>query len=329
MLSIAEIAKRLDTRLDARTPNLSGGLTSAEAAERLLRDGPNELLPPPETPEIIKYLRNYIDPFMVLLELAGILSFIAYGLDESQPINLVIGVVLWVVVLLSSTFSYVQEGKASDVMKSFKKLLPRQCHVIRDGRLHDLPASTLVAGDVVMVQGGDQLPADLVMFHVQDLKVELSSLTGESAPIKLAVDGGNVKREESKNLAFSTSQCVEGEGYGVVIATGARTMIGEIANKASATDAHDTPIQKEIKMFVSRLTVFAFCMGVTFFVIGVVRKQKLIDAFINGFIVVMIANVPEGLPMTVSQALVLVEPLTARYGAVLKAGYGLLCVCRW
>ena len=303
LLSIPGIASRLHTNIDLNNVRNSQGLSAKEAAERLARDGLNALTPPKETPEIIKYLSHYLDPFMILLTLCGVLSCIAYAADTSQQINLWIGVVLFGVVVLSSTFAYVQSGKASAVMKAFKNMLPKVCHVVREGRLQDINASQLVVGDIVKVGTGDQVPADLRLIYSNDLKVEVSSLTGESLPITCSVVSKEERIEEAKNITFNSSQCLEGEAIGVVYATGDRTLIGKIARLASQTTTVDTTLQKEVKGFVKKLTIFSFIMGLVFFAIGLGRngtgKTQAIDSFINGFIVVLIANVPEGLPVTV------------------------------
>ena len=299
LLSLPGLMTRFSTRLDFGNPRQSPGLSDKDAAERLERDGPNALTPPKETSELVKYFSHYADPFMLLLILSGTLSCIAYGIDKSQQINLWIGIVLYVVVILSSSFAYVQSGKASAVMKAFKNMLPKLCHVVRDGRVQDIPAQNLVVGDIVRVGGGDQVPADLRLIYCNDLKVEVSSLTGESLPISCTTNSKEAQIEEAKNIVFNSSQALEGEAIGVVYATGDRTLIGKIARLASATTSVDTTLQREVKGFVKKLTVFSFIMGLVFFFIGLGRGQNAISAFINGFIVVMIANVPEGLPVTV------------------------------
>ena len=299
LLTLPGLMARFGTRLDLGNPRQSPGLSEKDAAERLIRDGPNTLTPPKETSEIVKYFSHYADPFMLLLILSAVLSCIAYGIDKSQQINLWIGIVLFVVVFLSSSFAYVQSGKASAVMKAFKNMLPKLCHVVRDGRVQDIPAQNLVVGDVVRVGGGDQVPADLRLIYCNDLKVEVSSLTGESLPISCTTTSKENQIEEAKNITFNSSQALEGEAIGIVYATGDRTLIGKIAHLASQTTTVDTTLQREVKGFVKKLTVFSFIMGLVFFFIGLGRGQNAISAFINGFIVVMIANVPEGLPVTV------------------------------
>lgn len=317
MISTHAAAARFEASINYENIRGSPGLTSSEAAARLAKNGKNELTPPKERPEIVKYLLQYTDPFMLLLVLAGILSAaVAYSVDTSQPINLYIGIVLWVVVVISCTFSYIQEGKASSVMKSFKKMLPAKAHVIRDGSLMDIPANEIVVGDLVKVGGGDQVPADLRVVWTQDCKVETSSLTGESLPISLTTKSKEPKIEQARNIMFNTSKCLEGDAIGVCFACGDQTLIGKIANLTGQQKMEDTTLQREIKLFVRNLTIFAVILGCIFFAIAMIKSEggDWINAFINGFIVVMIANIPEGLPMTVVSCLT----ITARRLAALN-----------
>jgi len=137
-----------------------------------------------------------------------------------------------------------------------------------------------------------------------DLKADLSSLTGESEPIRLQVEAAHELAVESKNVVFSSSGLVEGEGYGVVIRTGDTTMIGNIASPATDTNQQLTTLERDIRRFVHFVTLLALGTAITFFIIGAIRTpNNLINVFVNAFIVVMVANVPEGLPATVTSCL--------------------------
>jgi magnesium-transporting ATPase (P-type) len=306
MLTPAELAAKYpDSGLNVADAKQSTGLSSEKAAEILLRDGRNELKPPKEHSEIVKFLLQLADPLNVLLIVAGILSAcVAYPADTSNTLNLYLGIVLWVVVLLSATFSYVQEGKASDVMKSFKSMLPAQAKVVRDGQQKSVPATELVVGDVLQIGTGDIVPADMRLIWTQDCKVETSSLTGESLPLTCSLKSPNTpKIEQARNVCFNSSKCLEGESWGVVFATGDRSLIGQIAGLAGQTKKEMTTLQKEIHLFVKWLSIGSTILGIVFFVIGIARGQNWILSFINGFVVVLVACVPEGLPVTVVSCL--------------------------
>jgi len=320
-LSFERICEKFATHVDAEDPRRSRGLTEEAAEKKLRENGPNILTPPAETPEILKYLHHYLDPFMLLLTAAGVLSVIAWAIDKKAAgaqMNWIIGCVLFAVVFVSSTFGYIQEGKASDAMKSFKSMLPQYCHVIRDGQLKDMPAANLVVGDLVKIKTGDKCPADLRIVYSGNCKCDLSSLTGESVPITLTSTTSERKREEAKNLAWNTSQIVEGEAFGVVVSTGDRTLIGEIKELTAGEVSTLTPIQVEIQRFVRALTIFSVVLGAIFFGIGVGTGSSVGTAFVNGFIVVMIANVPEGLPMTVVSCLTITARKMAELNVFIK-----------
>ena len=301
-LTLNELNGRFPTSgLNVNSPEKSVGLTSEEAGQRFHQYGRNELTPHKDHSEIVKYLLFYTDPFMMLLAAAGILAAaIAYPLDRSQGINLYMGIVLWTIVILSCSFAYWQEGKASSVMGSFKSMLPAQAKVIRGGHERQIPASEIVPGDILRFGGGDVIPADVRLIWTQDCKVETSSLTGESLPITCSINSPNTfKIEQAKNICFNSSKCLEGESLGIAFATGDSSLIGQIAGMAGATSEEDTTLQKEIKLFVRNLTLFSLVVGIILFVVAMVRGSKVMDAIINAFIIVMIANVPEGLPVTV------------------------------
>jgi sodium/potassium-transporting ATPase subunit alpha len=211
-------------------------------------------------------------------------------------------------------------------------MLPLNCRVIRDGSETVIKAETLVAGDVVHLTTGDKVPADIRIFNSNNGKVERSSMTGESEPEPLTVEKSSDKPTESTNLAFSSSLVVDGEAYGVVIKTGDRTMIGQLARATSAKSQkvrkgklcgllggpNDTTLEVEVKRFVFIISLIAFGMAVIFFVIGVAQGQDVLFTFINGFITVIIANVPQGLPATVTSCLAIASQRLAKRNVLVK-----------
>ena len=179
-ISIGELCKMYNTSAD-------NGMTTAAAEERLKRDGFNELTPPKTTPEWIKFCKNLFGGFSTLLWVGAILCFIAYGIEASSKEdpasdNLYLGIVLSTVVIVTGCFQYFQEAKSSKIMESFKNLVPQQAMVIRDGKKSLIEACQLCLGDVVEVKGGDRIPADLRVIVSNSMKVDNSSLTGESEP---------------------------------------------------------------------------------------------------------------------------------------------------
>lgn len=139
-IPLSTFKSNLSVSFDANDAYQSQGLDPEEAVRRFTADGPNELTPPKELPEWLKYLRSFLDPFMLMLLVAGVLSLVAWGIDKSQPMNLYVGVALFIVVWASCTFHYIQEGQASEVMRSFRTMLPSNTIVLRGGRQLSIPA---------------------------------------------------------------------------------------------------------------------------------------------------------------------------------------------
>jgi sodium/potassium-transporting ATPase subunit alpha len=295
--------------INTADPSASRGLSSADAAAELAENGPNCLTPPPGTPEWLKFLRGFLDPFMVVLAAAGALCFLAYGLGDTNSAvktNAILGSVLLAVVFLTVLATYIQGRSTGSVMASFKQMMSSETTVIRDGHEMKVPTENLVVGDVVHILYGSRIPADLRVLSHKDMKVDLSSLTGEPDAVACTVEHAHDLPAEARNLVFNSSLVLNGDGYGVVIRTGDKTFIGSIAGLASATTGARSNMENEVLHFVHNVTKIALVTSILFFVIGVARvptKAGAINAFINGFILVMVAYVPEGLPATVATCL--------------------------
>lgn len=189
--------------------------------------------------------------------------------------------------------------------------------VIRGGQKYTVPAESIVAGDVVEVKGGDRIPADIRIIIAHGCKVDNSCLTGESEPQSRQPDQTNENPLETKNLAFFSTNCVEGAAKGIVIATGDRTIMGRIANLASGLEMGETPIAREIEHFIHIITGVAVFLGVTFFVVAFFLGYYWLDAVIF-LIGIIVANVPEGLLATVTVCLTLTAKRMASKNCLVK-----------
>uniref|UniRef100_A0A8C7FLD1 Sodium/potassium-transporting ATPase subunit alpha n=1 Tax=Oncorhynchus kisutch TaxID=8019 RepID=A0A8C7FLD1_ONCKI len=314
-LTLDELHKKYGT-------DLARGLSSARAKEILLRDGPNTLTPPPTTPEWVKFCRQLFGGFSMLLWIGAMLCFLAYGIqaaseDEPANDNLYLGVVLSVVVIVTGCFSYYQEAKSSKIMDSFKNLVPQQALVVRDGEKKNINAEEVVVGDLVEVKGGDRIPADLRIVSASGCKVDNSSLTGESEPQTRTPDFSNDNPLETRNIAFFSTNCVEGTARGIVINTGDHTVMGRIATLATSLEGGKTPIAKEIEHFIHIITGVAVFLGVSFFVLSLILGYGWLEAVIF-LIGIIVANVPEGLLATVTVCLTLTAKRMAKKNCLVK-----------
>merc|ERR1719250_489466 len=263
---IEELYKRFTTNPDR-------GLTADQAKKGLELHGPNALTPPPTTPEWVKFCQNLFSGFACLLWLGAILCFIAYGIqasayEEPPDDNLYLGVVLTAVVTVTGVFSYYQESKSAKIMESFKNLVPQYALVRRNGEKISIEAKDLTLGDIVEIKFGDRVPADIRVLEARGFKVDNSSLTGESEPQSRGPEFTHENPLETKNLAFFSTNAVEGTCVGMVVNIGDNTVMGRIAGLASGLASDETPIAKEIAHFIHIITGVAVFLGVSFFIIA-------------------------------------------------------------
>lgn len=278
------------------------GLSRSEAAVRLSRDGPNSLTPRQKTPEIVKFLRQLANFFALLLWCGALLSLISEYVAPGEG-ALAIAVALIGVVIFNGIFSYWQEHKAETVMASFREMLPHRAKVIRDGVVLDIPAAELVRGDLIRLEEGDQVPADARLLQVVGLKVDNSSLTGESEPQLRTIQPTDRNLLESRNVVFSGTVVMAGSGLGIVFATGMKSQIGRTADLTESLSGREVPIQREIRRFIRIISTIAIIMGLLVFTgsllwIDTPFWTKLVFA-----IGIIVANVPEGLLATVTLCL--------------------------
>merc|ERR1711913_98986 len=314
-VEVSELCKRFKT-------DLTNGLTTAQAKAGNEEHGLNQLTPPPTTPEWVKFCQNLFSGFACLLWIGAILCFLAYGIqatayEEPPDDNLYLGVVLTAVVTVTGIFSYYQESKSAKIMESFKNLVPQYALCRRDGEKVTVTASELTLGDIVEVKFGDRVPADLRVLEARGFKVDNSSLTGESEPQARTPEFTHDNPLETKNLAFFSTNAVEGTAVGMVVNIGDDTVMGRIAGLASGLESDETPIAKEIAHFIHIITGVAVFLGVTFFIIAFILGYNWLDAVIF-LIGIIVANVPEGLLATVTVCLTLTAKRMASKNCLVK-----------
>ncbi|KAL5500324.1 hypothetical protein EMCRGX_G011868 [Ephydatia muelleri] len=290
--------------------SLEQGLTEEQVVELRRRDGPNAITPPKQLPEFLKFLKNLVGGFALLLWVAAIMSVVAYGIQQATAndgdvSNLFLGIVLIAVVLVTGAFTYFQEAKSARIMKSFLKLTPESTMVLREGRRRPVEVDTLVVGDIVDVTFGDRLPADIRVIKCSGFKVDNSSLTGESEPQSRSADGHHENPLESRNMAFYSTNAVEGwTCTGIVVKTGDNTAMGRIARLTGSIPAEKTTLQLEIEHFINLISIFAVAVGIIFFAIAISLGYHWLEAIVF-LIGIITANVPEGLLPTLTVCLTL------------------------
>merc|ERR1711981_1343230 len=314
-VSVDELCKRFNS-------NVGEGLTDDQVAKGIAEYGLNALTPPPTVPEWVKFCQCLFSGFAMLLWFGAILCFLAYGIqasayEEPPDDNLYLGIVLSAVVTVTGVFSYYQEAKSAKIMESFKNLVPQYAVVRRNGEKITVKAAELTLGDIVDIKFGDRVPADLRVIEARGFKVDNSSLTGESEPQTRSPDFTNENPLETRNLAFFSTNAVEGTCIGMVVNIGDNTVMGRIAGLASGLEGGQTPIAKEIAHFIHIITGVAVFLGVSFFIIAFILGYNWLDAVIF-LIGIIVANVPEGLLATVTVCLTLTAKRMASKNCLVK-----------
>eukprot|EP00359_Climacostomum_virens_P000955 CAMPEP_0204898890 /NCGR_PEP_ID=MMETSP1397-20131031/1538_1 /ASSEMBLY_ACC=CAM_ASM_000891 /TAXON_ID=49980 /ORGANISM="Climacostomum Climacostomum virens, Strain Stock W-24" /LENGTH=1138 /DNA_ID=CAMNT_0052066777 /DNA_START=88 /DNA_END=3504 /DNA_ORIENTATION=+ len=295
--------EELFAQIGLADPNF--GLSDSEAAKKLTIEGENKLTEKHSLPWYVLFMKQLTGFFSLLLWAGAILCFIAYGLNPADASNLWLGVVLAIVVFATGCFAYYQDAKSASIMASFKDMVPPMCNVRREGKETQVPASQIVRGDVIVVKTGVRIPADLRMISVTEMKVDNSSLTGETEPLLRTIECTEPDKVlETGNIAFFGTMCKEGSGVGVVVLTGDNTVIGCIANLAQSAESEETPLRKEVDRFIKLISIIAISLGIIFFVAGFIFGYNYITNIVFA-IGIIVANVPEGLLATLTVCLTL------------------------
>ena len=302
------------------------GLTSDEAAHRQIEFGFNRVEAVVREPLWLTFGREFTHFFALILWIAAGLAFFAESREPGQGMfQLAIAIVG--VILINGVFSFWQTYRAEQALDALRNLLPQQVSVLRDGALQTLAAELLVPGDVLLLGEGDKVPADCRLIEAFDLRVNLSTVTGESLPkarnaapetnTANAPNAHNTTPLNAKNLLLAGTLVVAGQCRAVVFATGMRSEFGKIAHLTQTVGATTSPLQREIARLSHLVALFASGLGVTFFFIG----QAIGLPFWSNLLFaigIIVANVPEGLLPTVTLSLAMATQRMARRNALVR-----------
>jgi sodium/potassium-transporting ATPase subunit alpha len=286
--------------------------------------GPNELSIETIAPGWLRFLRHFGGLFPLLLEISGALYLVAYLLETSQPggaqtnNNLYLGIALLFVVVATATFAFLQESKAKATAAGFNRMSTPHCVVIRHSERQVIRARNAVKGDVLSVQAGDKIAADLIFFETTDLKVNNFLISGEIEPQIRSNRCTHPLFLKSENVGFFGTVVEEGSGYGVVIRTGDETYVGHIAEGLRRGKTNTRLLQKEISRFVRIITIIALVLGIVFLIASFVIDFSVWISDLVYVIGIIVANVPEGLLPTVTVALTLTAKRLAKKNVLVK-----------
>lgn len=288
------------------------GLSQAEASMRLERYGANQLQPPKPQSWVIRFLLQFHNVLIYILLVASLMTaFLGHWIDS--------GVILGVVVI-NAIIGFIQEGKAEKALNAIRRMLSLSAIVLREGQRLQIPAEQLVPGDVVLLQSGDKVPADLRLLHCKNLRIEEAALTGESEPVDKSTQpvDTNVAIGDRFCMAYSGTLVVYGQGTGVVVATGDRTEIGRISQMIAQVDKLVSPLLRQMAVFGRWLTLFIVLLAAAIFVYGLFLRDYPIDEIFMAAVSMAIAAIPEGLPAIMTITLALGVQSMARRNAIVR-----------
>ncbi|MCW2913680.1 MAG: ATPase, P-type (transporting), superfamily, subfamily [Actinomycetia bacterium] len=286
------------------------GLSEDEAVRRLSRYGPNTLAAVRGRGPFVRFLLQFHSPLIyVLLAAALITALLGERVDA---------VVIGGVVVVNALVAFVQEAHAEKALAALAELTRTFATLIRDGTSHQVPSDGLVPGDLVLLQAGDKVPADVRLVEATNLRIDESALTGESLPVaKDPQARPGAVLADRRDMAFSSTLVTQGTGRAVVTATGAATEIGLIHRLVDQTAAVATPLTRKMARFSQLITVVVLVLAVVTFVIGILRGQDA-AGMLTAAVALAVGAIPEGLPAVVTITLALGVSRMARRGAIMR-----------
>ena len=292
------------------------GLSSQEAASRLEKYGANTLQEGKKKSLLEKFVDQFKDFMILVLLVAAVVSMFAHQ-GEPDPTD---AIIILAVVLLNAVLGVFQESKAEEAIEALKKMASPVASVLRDGHVEHIKGEDIVVGDVVILEAGDVVPADMRLFEVNTVKIEESALTGESVPVDkdLVIPAGDeVGIGDRTNMAFSSTNVTYGRAVGVVTSTGMNTEVGKIANMLANTEESKTPLQENQDALGKWLTIMILVIAVIIFVVGMLRGNEWTHMLLTA-IAIAVAAIPEGLPAISTIILALGTQKMAQRNAIVR-----------
>ena len=311
--SVKDIEQELSTSCE-------NGLNSEQVKQLQEKYGPNSLAGKKKTSMLQRFIAQFKDFMIIVLIIAALLSgFVAQEWTDAA--------IIMVVVILNAVLGVFQETRSEEAINALKKMATPNAHVRRNGQVVEIPSTELVQGDIVLLEAGDVVPADLRLTITESLKIEESALTGESVPVDKEHDQINedkVALADQDNMAFANTNVTYGRGEGIVTEIGMNTEVGKIATMLNNTDETDTPLKRNLNQLGKTLTIMILLICAVVFVVGFFTKQgteptqKLaIDMFLVA-VSLAVAAIPEGLPAIVTIILALGTQVMAKHNSIVR-----------
>jgi len=291
--------------------NLKSGLNADEIKIRAKKYGENRLVQVVKAPWYKVFARQFTDILILILFVAAAISLLIGEVGDA--------ITILVIILLNGVLGFVQEYKAENAIEALKEMLHPTCKVLRDSQEKIIDAKLLVPGDIVFLEIGDKIPADLRLLESFNLKVDESSLTGESESVakQTSVLEADTPLSKISNMGWMGTAVVNGRATGVVVQTGMNTEFGKIAQMMQSVEAEPTPLQKNLAVLGKQLGIYSVGISVLVALVGWMMGKDLVEMFMTG-IALAVAVVPEGLPAVVTITLALGIKAMAKQKALLR-----------
>jgi len=302
-MTVEEVLHALGTSKD--------GLPRDEAKKRLERYGRNELSVEAKIPAWLMFLSQFKDVLVIVLIAAGIISFAIGSLRD--------GTVMFIIVMINAIIGFVQEYKVERILERLKDLIKSPAKVFQDGTFVEINQEELVPGEIVQIEEGDKVPADIRIIESFNLRTNDFSLTGESMPQEKHNDPieGRLTLADMDNMAFVGTTVASGNAKGVVVATGMDTELGKIASMTEETGETKSPLQKELGVLANRLTAIVIAISIVLFVVALLQGFALYISLVYA-LGIAVAVVPQALPAQVTVSLSTASKRLAERNAVVK-----------
>src|SRR6516162_7045404 len=288
------------------------GLDAGEASQRISQYGPNRLPEGKKRGPLIRFLAQLNNVLVFVLLGAGFVKLmVGLWLDAAVILG---------VVIINALLGFIQEGKAEKALDSIRNMLSAEARTVRGGETRLIPAEELVPGDVVLLESGDRIPADLRLVDVKNLRTEEAALTGESVPIDKTINAVAEKATvgDRKGMAFSGTLVSSGRGTGVVVATGSGTELGRINQLMAAVSALDTPLLRQIQKFGYAITAVIAVVSAIVFVYGRWVRGMDFVAIFQAVVSIAVSVIPEGLPAIITITLAIGVQRMAQRNAIIR-----------
>src|SRR5215831_18141518 len=304
-LATSDVVRQLST-------DSQQGLDAAEATKRLQKYGPNRLPEGKKRGAFTRFLAQFNNILVYVLLAAGFTKLM---------LNLwVDAAIIFGVVILNSLLGFIQEGRAEKALDSIRNMLSADARTVRGGATRLIPAEELVPGDIVLLESGDKVPADLRLIDVKNLRTEEAALTGESVPADKSTDAVSAKATvgDRENMAFSGTLVVSGRATGVVVGTGSDTELGRINQMLEGVSALETPLLRQIKKFGFTITAVTLVVSALVFAYGHwVRDMPFVEIF-QAVVAIAVSFIPEGLPAIITITLAIGVHRMAQRHAIIR-----------